>query len=413
MKRLITSAGIALVIITNSFAGETKSKDTWFDSAVKSSSLQTDLQIKGIEAGKESVFLNPVTLDKNSKTKYCRYKDWRSGFFPGSLWYLYELTGNKEYLHYAQKYTEAIADAQHLTHTHDIGFIINCSFGNGRRFMNKAEYDSVLVVAANNLCTRFRPGAGIIQSWDVTPNSARERKGWVCPVIIDNMMNLELLFEATKISGDSTYYNIAVSHADKTMQEHFRPNASCYHVIDYDPSTGDVRHRMTHQGYADYSSWARGQAWAIYGYTMCYRETGNQRYLDQALRTFDFMRNNANLPEDKVPYWDMDAPDIPNAPRDASSAAIIASALYEISGYPVKDAASYKGYADEIMASLSSEKYVAKPGENGCFILMHSVGSLPANKEVDVPLNYADYYYLEALKRKQDIEKGLNPNSNK
>lgn len=396
---------MSLLLAANSFAAGKKSNDSWFDAAVRSASSQTDFQIRGIEAYRGSKVLNPVTIKSDTKnTYYCKFTDWRSGFFPGSLWYLYELTGNKDYLKYAQKYTEAIGDAQYMTRTHDIGFIINCSFGNGRRFMKKAEYDSVLVVAAKNLCTRFHPDAGIIQSWNVNPNSAMERKGWICPVIIDNMMNLELLFEATKISGDSTYYHVAVSHADKTLQEHFRPDASCYHVIDYNPTSGEVRHRMTHQGYADHSSWSRGQAWAIYGFTMCYRETGDRRYLDQALRTFDFMRNNVNLPEDKVPYWDMDAPNIPNEPRDASSAAIIASALYEISGYPVSNASFYKNYADEIMASLSSGAYVANPGENGGFILMHSVGSLPANKEVDVPLNYADYYYLEALKRKQDIE---------
>lgn len=406
MKQIIITAGLLLLASATSLAGEKKTSVSWFGKAVKSAAVQTDLQIKGIEANNDSTFLNPVSTTKNRhSTSYCKYTDWRSGFFPGSLWYLYELTGNKNYLKYAEKYTEAIGDAQYMTRTHDIGFIINCSFGNGRRFIKRAEYDSVLVVAARNLCTRFQPKAGVIQSWNVNPNSWQKRKGWTCPVIIDNMMNLELLFEATKISGDSTFYNIAVSHADRTLKEHFRHNASCYHVIDYNPENGEVLHRMTAQGYADESAWSRGQAWAIYGYTMCFRETGDRRYLDQALRTFDYMWNNVNLPSDKVPYWDMDAPDIPTEPRDASSAAIIASALYEISGYPVKNASFYKKYADEILASLSSDNYVARPGENGRFILMHSVGSLPSNKEIDVPLNYADYYYLEALKRKQDIEK--------
>ena len=219
------------------------------------------------------------------------------------------------------------------------------------------------------------------------------------------MMNLELLFEATKLSGDSTYYKVAVSHADRTMQEHFRPDGSCYHVIDYSIASGEIRHRQTAQGYADESAWSRGQAWAIYGYTMCYRETGDRRYLDQALKTFQFMKHHKNSPADLIPYWDMDAPKIPNEPRDASSASVIASALYEISTYDVPDAASYKAYADSMMQSLASPAYTAPLGENGRFILMHSVGSIPHNSEIDVPLNYADYYYLEALKRKQDIEK--------
>ena len=253
---------------------------------------------------------------------------------------------------------------------------------------------------------RFRPAAGIIQSWDVERGWQSER-GWECPVIIDNMMNLELMFEATRLSGDSSFYKIAVSHADRTMEEHFRPDGSCYHVIDYSIKDGPVRHRQTAQGYADESIWSRGQAWAIYGYAVCYRETKDRKYLDQALKTFNMMKNLESMPEDLIPYWDMSAPNIPNEPRDVSTASCIASALYEISTMDVPDAAGYKMYADSIMVSLSSPAYRAALGTNGNFLLMHSVGSIPHNSEIDVPLNYADYYYLEALKRKRDIEKGL------
>ena len=220
-------------------------------------------------------------------------------------------------------------------------------------------------------------------------------------------MNLELMFEATRLSGDSSFYKIAVSHADRTMEEHFRPDGSCYHVIDYSIKDGKVRHRQTAQGYADESIWSRGQAWAIYGYAVCYRETKDRKYLDQALKTFNMMKNLKNMPEDLIPYWDMSAPNIPNEPRDVSTASCIASALYEISTMDVPDAAGYKMYADSIMVSLSSPAYRAALGTNGNFLLMHSVGSIPHNSEIDVPLNYADYYYLEALKRKRDIEKGL------
>ena len=260
-----------------------------------------------------------------------------------------------------------------------------------------------MIEAAKSLCTRFREKAGIIQSWNVDKGWQSQR-GWECPVIIDNMMNLELLFEATKLSGDSTYYKVAVAHADRTLQEHFREDGSCYHVIDYSLKDGSVRNRHTAQGYAHESAWSRGQGWAIYGYSVCYRETGDKKYLDQALKTFNFMKNHKRMPADLIPYWDMDAPNIPNEPRDASSAAVIASALYEISTYNLPDAASYKEYADKIMESLASPNYTAALGENGRFILMHSVGSIPHNNEIDVPLNYADYYYLEALKRKMDIE---------
>jgi len=221
------------------------------------------------------------------------------------------------------------------------------------------------------------------------------------------MMNLELMFEATRLSGDSSFYKIAVSHADRTMQEHFRPDGSCYHVIDYSIKDGKVRHRQTAQGYADESIWSRGQAWAIYGYAVCYRETKDRKYLDQALKTFNMMKELKNMPEDLIPYWDMSAPNIPNEPRDVSTASCIASALYEISTMDVPDAASYKTYADNIMVALASPAYRAALGTNGNFLLMHSVGSIPHNSEIDVPLNYADYFYLEALKRKRDIEKEI------
>lgn len=371
---------------------------------VEFAKAQLGLAIDTIEASGKC--LNPVTLNRDGSVYYCGYADWRSGFFPGSIWYLYELTGDTSYLPLARKYTETIRPAEHLTWHHDIGFIINCSFGNGLRLApDAAAYKNVMIQAAKSLCTRFRPNAGVIQSWDVKGNSWQSERGWECPVIIDNMMNLELLFEATKLSGDSTFYKVAVAHADRTLSEHFRPDGSCYHVVDYNISDGSVRHKQTAQGYADESVWSRGQAWAIYGFTICYRETKDRKYLDQALKTFNRLKNDPHMPEDLIPYWDMDAPNIPNEPRDASSASCIASALYEISTYAVSDAASYKAYADRIMHSLASPDYRAALGTNGNFILMHSVGSIPHNSEIDVPLNYADYYFLEALKRRKDLDK--------
>lgn len=363
---------------------------------------QIGLELAKIEASGKC--LNPVTLQKDKSVFYCDFEDWRSGFFPGSVWYLYELTGDKSLLPLAQKYTKAIEQAKNLTWHHDVGFIVGCSFGNGYRLTKSAEYKDVIIQTAKSLSTRFREKAGIIQSWNVDKGWQSQR-GWECPVIIDNMMNLELLFEATRLSGDSLYYKVAVAHANTTMKEHFRKDASCYHVIDYSLTDGSVRHRHTAQGYAHESAWARGQAWAIYGYTVCYRETGNPAYLDQALKTFNFMKNHPRMPKDLIPYWDMDAPKIPNEPRDVSSASCIASALYEISTFKIPNAASYKEYADKIMKSLSSPAYRAALGTNGNFLLKHSVGSIPHNSEIDVPLNYADYYFLEALKRKKDIEK--------
>lgn len=400
-------AGFTALMTATSCMNETTSpkEPEWMVQAIGNARKQIGLEIDTIEnSGK---ILNPVTLNTNGQVYYCGYADWRSGFFPGSIWYLYELTGDTTLLPLAQKYTEAISEAQYLTWHHDIGFIINCSFGNGLRLSPKSEYKNVMIQAAQSLSTRFRTNPQVIQSWDVKGNSWQSKRGWECPVIIDNMMNLELLFEATRLSGDSIYYQIAVAHADRTLKEHFRPDGSCYHVVDYSIKNGNVRHRQTAQGYADESAWARGQAWAIYGYTMCYRETQDIKYLNQAVKTFNFMKKHKNMPTDFIPYWDMDAPDIPNAPRDVSSASIIASALYELSTYPVENPQSFKDYADSIMVSLSSPTYTAEIGENGRFVLMHSVGSIPHGSEIDVPLNYADYYYLEALKRKRDLEKEI------
>ena len=352
---------------------------------------------------KSGKVLNPVKLNMDGSVYYCDYTDWRSGFFPGSVWHLYELSGDPRLLPVAKKYTEAIREAKNLTWHHDIGFIICCSFGNGLRLTSNQEYKDVIIQAANSLVTRFREAPGVIQSWNVDRGWQSER-GWECPVIIDNMMNLELLFEATKFTGDSTYYKIAVAHADRTLAEHFRPDGSCYHVIDYSIIDASVRNRHTAQGYSHESVWSRGQSWAIYGFTICYRETKDRKYLDQALKTFRFMKDHPNMQADKIPYWDMDAPNIPNEPRDASSASCMASALYEISTMDVTDARSYAEYADSIMSVLASPAYRAPRGTNGNFLLMHSVGSIPHKSEIDVPLNYADYYFLEALKRKRDIK---------
>ena len=350
---------------------------------------------------KSGKILNPKTII-NGEIKYIPKNEWTSGFFPGSLWYLYELTGDKKWETLATKYTEDLDSVKYLTDHHDIGFMIGCSYGNALRLSDNKACKAVIIQAAKSLSSRFRATAGVIQSWNVKGNW-QEKKGWECPVIIDNMMNLELLFDATKLSGDSSFYQIAVSHANQTMKNHFRPDYSCWHVVDYSLTDGSVRHKQTAQGYSDESAWARGQAWAIYGYTMCYRETGNRKYLNQAEKAFDFVAKHPNLPKDKIPYWDFNAPNIPNEFRDVSSAAIIASALYELSTYARPK--YYKACADKIMESLSGKDYRAKSGENGNFILMHSVGSIPHKSEVDVPLNYADYYFLEALKRKKDLEK--------
>lgn len=343
---------------------------------------------------------------QDGKIVYVPTDDWVSGFFAGTLWYMYELTGDENWADHARKHTEVLDTIQYLTWHHDVGFMIYDSYGNGLRLKNIEGYKDVCVNTAKSLSTRFRPKAGVLQSWN-TDRGWQAERGWECPVIIDNMMNLELLFKATEFSGDSTYAKIAVSHADKTLENHFRPDWSCYHVVDYDLNTGEVRRKCTAQGYADESAWARGQAWALYGYTVAYRFTHDKKYLDLAEHVADFLFNSPTMPEDLVPYWDFNAPGIPDEPRDASSAAVIASGLYEMSYHTGNN--EYKEKADKIIESLSTPAYRAAQGTNGGFILMHSVGSIPHGSSIDVPLNYADYYFLEALIRKQNIEKGLPP----
>jgi rhamnogalacturonyl hydrolase YesR len=335
--------------------------------------------------------VSPRTLSPEGKLILVPSKDWTSGFFPGVLWFLFELTGDKKWESQARMYTANIEKEKLNGKTHDMGFKIYCSFGTGYRLTNDPKYKEVIIESAKTLSKRFNPKVGCIRSWD------HNKDKWDFPAIIDNMMNLELLFAATKLTGDSSFYKIAVSHANTTMKNHFRPDFSSYHVIDYDTLTGKVLHRNTHQGFSDESSWARGQAWALYGYTMCYRETRDPKYLQQAENIASFILNHPNMPKDMVPYWDFNAPKIPDEPRDASAAAIIASALSELSTYS-KNGSSYRKSADKLIESLT-KNYRSPIGENKGFILIHSTGSKPMNSEVDVPLTYADYYYLEALIR--------------
>jgi unsaturated chondroitin disaccharide hydrolase len=320
-------------------------------------------------------------------------RDWTSGFYPGSLWYMYDFTKDKKWEQAARKWTAGLEKEKYNTHTHDLGFMLYCSFGNGLRLTGDPAYKEILLQGAKSLSKRFNPVTGVIKSWD--------HGKWQFPVIIDNMMNLELLFWATKISGDSSFYKIAVSHANTTLKNHFRPDNSSYHVLNYDTLTGDVIEKITAQGYANESAWARGQAWGMYGYTVAYRETKDKRYLDQAVKIADFFLKHPNLPKDKVPYWDFNAPNIPNEERDASAAAIMASGLLELSMHANRK--DFKTSAEEILTSLSTPAYLASTGSNHDFILMHSVGHKPAKSEIDVPIIYADYYYIEGLLRYRNM----------
>ena len=329
--------------------------------------------------------------------------DWTEGFFPGTCWYLYENSNNEEWKIAAEKFQSKFEEHKLRTNNHDLGFIFNCSYGNGYRLTQDENFKSVMITAGNSLITRFNPNVGCIKSWDVD-GGWQAKRGWKFPVIIDNMMNLELLFELSILTGDVKYKNVAIAHANTTLKNHFREDDSSFHVIDYDPETGEVRNKHTAQGFANESSWARGQAWGLYGYTVCYRYTKDEKYLKQAQKIANYIINYEGTPKDGIPYWDYNAANIPNEPRDVSAAAITVSALIELKNYSKEN---YTSAINKIMGSLASEEYTAKLGENHNFILKHSVGSIPHNSEIDVPLSYADYYYVEALLRykKNDVFK--------
>lgn len=342
----------------------------------------------------------PRNIEGADTVWHCRKAtkdEWCSGFWPGILWYDYEITGDEIVREEAEKYT---ASLEYLSQTpafdHDLGFLIFCSYGNGYRLTHNEKFKEVIINTADTLATLFNPKVGTILSW---PRNVEMLGGH--NTIMDNMINLEMLFWAASHGGDPKLYDIAVKHAETTMQYQFRPDYTNYHVAVYDQATGKFIKGMTHQGYSDNSMWARGQAWAIYGYTMVYRETGDSRFLDFAQKVTDVYLTR--LPEDYIPYWDFNDPDIPSCPRDASAAAVVASGLIELSGYVDDDKKDiYLKAARKMLASLGSKEYQTSKESHA--ILAHSVGHKPAGSEIDASIIYADYYYMEALLRLKKLD---------
>lgn len=344
---------------------------------------------------------SPRNIEPDGSLRMVRARDWTSGFFPGTLWYLYELTGDEFWKTGAMKHTGYLESMKSCKETHDLGFMLFNSFGNGLRLAGIPGYEEISLEGAESLASRFNAKVGAIRSWD------HNRDKWQFPVIIDNMMNLEFLFWASKVSGNPKYRDIAITHANTTLENHFRPDNSSFHVVDYDAAgDGGAIQFHTHQGYSHESAWSRGQAWGLYGYTMCYRETGDRKYLDQAEAIARFLLNHPNLPDDKVPYWDFDAPDIPNAPRDVSAATIMASALYEISEMEVEQGGYYRKMADIIIENVA-RYYRAGLHEQQGFLTVSSTGHFPKGSEVNVPIAYADYYFIEALVRRERLANNL------
>ena len=395
MKRLFTLLLLNLFVISSSFSQQQVSQTSMRQLIDANMNFAVQQYKLLLQTTPDTVMPRSFNAAKSqlvtSDTKW-----WCSGFYPGTLLYLYEYTKEEAIKAEALKRLAILEKEKYYTGNHDLGFMMYCSFGNAYRIFGDSAYKDVIFKSAASLATRYRPSIKAIQSW----NSNERLK---CPVIIDNMMNLELLHWVSDNGGESKFKDIAVIHSNTTLQNHFRADYSSYHVVDYDLNTGDVLKKITWQGAADSSAWARGQAWGLYGYTMMYRFTKNKAYLNQAKNIATFIMHHPNLPADKIPYWDFNAPGIPNTYRDVSAASIIASAFLELGQYVnKKEKKELLNTARQILVSLSSSAYLAKAGTNGGFILQHSVGSLPNKSEVDVPLTYADYYFIEALKRYKD-----------
>lgn len=336
----------------------------------------------------------PASWEHDGTTRYNSAKGWISGFFPGNIWYLYEYTGDAKWLEAARRRTAQLEPLRHYTQTHDVGFMVGCPCSLAYRLTRDDYYKQLMIDASEALISRFNPTVGLIRSWNNKDGKANPFR-----VIIDNMMNLEMLFLASEFTGDRRYRDIAVTHADNTLKNHFRADNSCFHILCYDTETGKVVTQKGGQGYSQTSAWSRGQSWGLYGFTMCYRFTHDRRYLDRAVKSAEYFINHPNLPEDMVPYWDYYAPGIPDEPRDASAAAVTASALLELAKYvPEKEKLYYKT-AKKILRSLASDRYLIPTGKKNGFLIDHSVGSKPSKSQVDVPIIYGDYYFLEALLR--------------
>lgn len=400
MKTKTLLAGLGLCLLA-ACAGSKEELNV--DKALDYCDVQVHRTLAELKADNGSIdyTLMPRNIMDSLTTWHCRKatkEEWCSGFWPGILWYDYEATGDEQIKAEAEKFTSSL---KFLSETpafdHDLGFLVFCSYGNGYRLTQNPEYKQVILNTADTLATLFNPRVGTILSW---PRNVEMFGGH--NTIMDNLINLEMLFWAAKNGGNPYLSDIAIAHADKTMKHQFRPDYTSYHVAVYDTLTGDFIRGCTHQGYADNTMWARGQAWGIYGYTTVYRETKDIRYLDFVQKITDVYLKN--LPEDYVPYWDFNDPSIPNAPRDASAAAIVASALLELCDYlPVEKATEYRDAAVRMLTSLSSDKY--QSGKSKPSFLLHSTGHWPAKSEIDASIIYADYYYIEALLRLKKIQK--------
>lgn len=404
MKKIVLGLTVLVAVVAAASCTSHPADGLDANKALDYCAEQTDrtlVELKGDSAIDYTMM--PRNIADSLHVWHCRKatkEEWCAGFWPGVLWYDYEYTRDPRIKEEAERFTASLEFCSRIpAYDHDLGFLVFCSYGNGYRLTQNPAYKQIILDTADSLATLFNPRVGTILSW---PREVKPRN-WPHNTIMDNMINLEMLFWAARNGENKHLYDIAVAHADKTMKCQFRPDYSNYHVAVYDTITGDLIKAITHQGYADNSMWARGQAWAIYGYTMVYRETKDPKYLDFVQRVTDIYLKG--LPEDAVPFWDFSAPGIPDAPRDASAAAITASALLELATFlPREKGDEYHAAAVEMLRSLGSDKY--RPGDSKPTFLLHSTGHWPNGSEIDAAIIYADYYYIEALLRLKRLQEG-------
>lgn len=390
-----------LMIVGLVWGCQDKAEELNVDHVLKQSEIQLTYQLKRIDQLKTEKLISPRSVDEQGTLHMVPVWEWTVGFFPGSLWMMYDYTQDEFWRQKAEAFTTVLESQQYNNRTHDTGFMMYCSYGKGCTLTSDStSYRAILIQSAKSLASRYNDHVKAIKSW----NHGKDK--WQFPVIIDNMMNLELLFWAAKATGDSTFRNIAINHAMVTLEHHYRIDNSSYHLVDFDPKTGHVIKKETVQGLANESAWARGQAWGLYGYILCYRETGIPMFLTQAEKIADYIMHHPALPADKIPLWDYDVTSKEDTPRDASAAAVTASALFELAQYSDKSNI-YRTFGKEIVSSLASSSYFAEIKTNEGYLLKHSTGSIPHGNEIDVPLVYADYYFIEALVRLKKLEKNL------
>lgn len=402
--RILCALGFLMMIICNTSRAQMP-KDADFDAKVDDALNFAQKQLKRTiaELNNDSTkFPHAVRADKDSSWITTSSSAWGCGYFPGMMWYMYEITGDEFWKKNANRWTLGVEKEKYNKGAQDLGFMITSSFGNAYRLTKNKHYGEVLLETGEHFANRYNSVVGCTRSWG--PNEDNKQ----FQVIIDNMVGTELLFTGAKIGGKKDWFDMAIKHAEKTMKNHLRSDGSTYHVVNYDPVTGVVIGKRSAQGYALESRWARGQAWAIHGFTTTARETSEGRFLQTAQKVADYFINN--LPENYIPYWDFHAPNIPDEKRDTSAASIAASGLFELSTLVEDDKAKQKYFdsACKILNSLCSPPYLSE-GTDTPAILLEMIETRYDARDPSVKLSciWGDYFFVEAIVRYQKIRQNI------